>query len=289
MSNLKQNKAMQTNEIKTEVVLITPKLAQEILKNNHVNRRLNKNLVKFYAYQMRSNQWKLTGQGITIDRNGNLQDGQHRLHAIIECDIAIKFLLITGTEPDCNINYDHGKTRSAADAMQIIGIENSVRYSSQIRNYLSRIKTKSYSKYSSNDGRSSYDECISVQDIIDVFETTPLLWSDIAVVAERCRKNLNIINESVLGGIMGYLIIEKNHDFNFVKSFLLQLHGIDPDKYEITRALRKVLMRDKLALKKLPPVTKTAYIHKTWNHYVKGGNIKNLVFNSEIEKVPELI
>lgn len=70
--------------MQTQIIDVSPTLAQEWLKKNVFNRVLSKNVVSKYAYDMKNNDWTLTHQGIAFDTDGNLADGQHRLQAVIE-------------------------------------------------------------------------------------------------------------------------------------------------------------------------------------------------------------
>ena len=80
--------------MKTEIKEITPDLAFEMLKSNTLNRPLKKSLIEYYASQMKSGQWRLTGQGISISDANELIDGQHRLAAIVKSKTTQKMLII---------------------------------------------------------------------------------------------------------------------------------------------------------------------------------------------------
>ena len=73
----------------SEWLLVTPQVAQELLKTQIKNRPLNHFTVKKYANDMANGNWQQCGDTICVDKNGCLTDGQHRLHAIIESGIAV--------------------------------------------------------------------------------------------------------------------------------------------------------------------------------------------------------
>ena len=104
-----------------EVVTVTPDMAKEILQRNDANRRLRENIVRFYASQMESGEWHLTGQGITIGKNGQLLDGQHRLSAIVRANIPVEMLIVR--DADVVPTYDCGLKRSMSDQMLLSGEE----------------------------------------------------------------------------------------------------------------------------------------------------------------------
>src|SRR5678815_3587241 len=63
--------------------LITPEVAQEMLNHNKGNRPVNWNQVEQYAAMMKAGEFKLTAQGIVLDKTGNLLTGQTRLWAVV--------------------------------------------------------------------------------------------------------------------------------------------------------------------------------------------------------------
>lgn len=105
--------------MKTELMTITPEIAKQMLLSNGSNRRLRAHRVSKYANDMRNGNWHLTGQTITFGSNGQLLDGQHRLAAVIEADVPVQFLVVTGAE--VVPTYDNGLPRSLADQLYLNG------------------------------------------------------------------------------------------------------------------------------------------------------------------------
>jgi hypothetical protein len=87
------SKTMQLNEI-----LITPELAEEMLKCNLCNRVMSKSSVNKYSDLMKKGEWYLSHQAIAFadssDGKEVLVDGQHRLAAVIQAGIPVKFTVI---------------------------------------------------------------------------------------------------------------------------------------------------------------------------------------------------
>lgn len=106
-----------------QVVLVTPDMAAEWLDRNPKNRRVVPARVSFYASQMLSGSWKLTHQGIAFDEDGNLVDGQHRLHAVVASGVSTKFWVFNGVSREAMIAIDVGKGRTADDAFVLLGDE----------------------------------------------------------------------------------------------------------------------------------------------------------------------
>lgn len=105
--------------MKAEVMTITPELAKEYLKHNDSNRSLRRTRVVQYAHDMKEGKWNLTGQGITFGKDGNLLDGQHRLHAVVFANVPVDFLVVT--DADVVATYDCGLSRSIVDRFRLAG------------------------------------------------------------------------------------------------------------------------------------------------------------------------
>jgi len=122
---------------KTNVKLITPKIAELLLSNNSINRSVKDSLVNEYARQMSADLWKEeTGEAIKISVDGDILDGQHRLLALIKANKELSFLVISELERDIFTVLDTGVTRSAGDIFHIAGIQNAVRCAAIITKYL---------------------------------------------------------------------------------------------------------------------------------------------------------
>lgn len=115
------------------VAEVTPAMASSLLKSNIGNRTVRTNRVKNYATQMRRGQWKLTGDPIRISRTGRLLDGQHRLLAIVEADVAVETLIIEGLDDEVFTVLDSGLGRSPADALTGAGIGSASHISPVVR------------------------------------------------------------------------------------------------------------------------------------------------------------
>lgn len=70
--------------MKTQLTLVTPKMAREWLKQNHSNRPMRPNVVDGFHKAYERGEWKVTHQGIAFSDTGRLLDGQHRLTFISE-------------------------------------------------------------------------------------------------------------------------------------------------------------------------------------------------------------
>lgn len=105
--------------MKTELMTISPKQAQAWLDGKGNNRRLNPRHITYLANEIKAGRWRLTHQGIAFSDDGCLIDGQHRLAAIVESQIATK-MMVTFEMPIGNFAIiDRGMPRNMET---IIGI-----------------------------------------------------------------------------------------------------------------------------------------------------------------------
>jgi len=95
--------------------LITPLVAQEMLKKNTFNRPINWKKVEEYADVMKNGGWKLTSQGIVFDENGVLLTGQQRLWAVIYSDTAVYMRVSRGCPSDTVRLLDRGAPQTSKD------------------------------------------------------------------------------------------------------------------------------------------------------------------------------
>jgi hypothetical protein len=114
-----------------ERMLVTPELAARLLERNPHNRNLNAVRVKQYAQKMREGRWVLTHQGVALNGNGNLVDGQHRLAAIVASGCAVEMLVTSGVHERDVI--DTGRSRTLADVLSIYGHTNARMLSASLR------------------------------------------------------------------------------------------------------------------------------------------------------------
>ena len=105
----------------TKQIVVTPDQAIRWLEGNTHNRKLREERVKQYARDITRGEWYLSHQGIAFDPSGVLVDGQHRLWAIIEANMAVEMLVSTDVSKDTQLVIDDHLPRSGVDALQIRG------------------------------------------------------------------------------------------------------------------------------------------------------------------------
>jgi hypothetical protein len=96
----------------------TVELVDGLLERNTNNRAMRKSTVLAYESEIKSGHWILTNQGIGVDVNGILVDGQHRLQAIKNCGYPpIKLLIVRGLAQEASAVVDQQSKRDIRDAI----------------------------------------------------------------------------------------------------------------------------------------------------------------------------
>ena len=110
------------NKKTMKIETINSNKAERYLATNLLtNRRVDKNLVNRLAGAIACGDWKLTGDPIRFDVNGDLIDGQHRLSAIIKADAVVEAYVMRNCEVDLYETLDQGKARSLLDTLNSAG------------------------------------------------------------------------------------------------------------------------------------------------------------------------
>ena len=99
---------------------ISPDVAKEWLGANHANRRLSDPVVTRLAGIIRRGEWMPDStDGIGLDHDGGVVNGQHRLTAIIEADTPIRALVVRNVRPSVIKVIDQGRGRTFTQWLQM--------------------------------------------------------------------------------------------------------------------------------------------------------------------------
>lgn len=105
-----------------EIVTMTPALAGMILKNNPDNRSVRPIKVRHYAHDMRDGKWPLNGETVIIAKTGELNDGQHRLQAVVDANVCLPMTLHFGVPRETRTTVDQGAARGAGAYLRMDGM-----------------------------------------------------------------------------------------------------------------------------------------------------------------------
>lgn len=115
------------------VELISPEVAHKYLGYNTHNRKLRTRTIAAYAADMRDGRWEQNGDSIKFNRSGSLDDGQHRLAAIIESETSVYMLVVRGLSMDAQDTIDGGISRKFADVLSLHGEKESTTLGAVVR------------------------------------------------------------------------------------------------------------------------------------------------------------
>lgn len=107
--------------IQVTLELVTPSRAVQLLGANHDGqRRIAAQTVHKYSADMESGDWGFVGDPIRLDAEGHIIDGQHRLYAVVQSEIAQWMLVVSGLPSQRMLALDAGKRRSLANQLQML-------------------------------------------------------------------------------------------------------------------------------------------------------------------------
>lgn len=231
----------------SEITLVTPDMARDYLTRNHSNRRLGKAAIRALAGAINRGEWQLTHQGLAFDEDGNLLDGQHRLHAVIAADTAVPMMITTGLPRASFTALDQGHRRQAG---QIIDIPNP--------HLSAAIARRSIGVEAPGIHRSE----ITVQMVVDYLDTYPEIIDAAAQAA--------LLNSSrrLTGSIIGTVLLQAlvSPFAPFVKDWVNELHegvaltATSPSRHLINRFSRQTS-------RQIGEKVSHALMVKAWNAY----------------------
>ncbi|MBO0883441.1 MAG: hypothetical protein J2P17_24515 [Mycobacterium sp.] len=186
--------------MRSRIQTITPTKAAEMLQANTSNRPLSKRVVQTFAEAMKRGEWKITHQGVAVDTNGTLVDGQHRLAAVIEANLPVEMTVFTDVPPDTFDVLDTGKRRNAADVLAIEGEQSTHHLAAMLRTVWLYDNRRDMNW--SGGGAS-----VSNQQILETLEANPSIREYVAV-GDRLASEVGMIKSA--GGAVSYLVARVN-------------------------------------------------------------------------------
>lgn len=168
--------------ITSEVVTVTPEMAQEWLDNHNTrNRTIRPHRVDRYANDIQRGRWQVA-QAIMFDKFDNLLDGQHRLAAIVQVGTPVQALVTKGLEPEAYDVIDAGMTRTSADVMRHRGLPADLGLAAGTRWWM--LAEAGFSPSDRHAGN-----LITSEDVADYLEKHPGWVTFLTTTANACRAN----------------------------------------------------------------------------------------------------
>lgn len=266
------------------VETITPAKAQEYLNKSGGNRNISTPVVTSYATSMKAGKWLLNGESITFDTNGVLLNGHHRLHAVIKAGVPIRSFVTRGVEHECFTTFDCGRHRTVGQLIGMQGIKHYNIISSSINLAIRLVNGQRI-----QENRSVKHMGRTNTDMIDFFNQDREFFIEIGFFCQSLASRARILDCSIVGGTLYFLVRVGCYDLDYVKDFFSQLCSLDTCDNEIIDAFRKRLIKNAASNTKLKRQVLFALLIKTWNSYVTGRKTVILKYDSERETYPKFV
>jgi hypothetical protein len=257
-------RALRTSTQETvKVIQLTPDLAHELLAKNTINRPLRKHHIAHLAREMKAGRWKYNGDPIRVSVNGDVLDGQHRMHAVVASGLTIKTVLVEGLEADAYDTIDSGLKRSRADVLSASG-EVCCKTLSAALIFVDRYFT----------GRMSGGLAPANSEMVGLLNKYPEVRDAVRFVGMK----RHLVPGAMLAGLY-YLFSHVDDDD--AKRFVNDVvKGAGLKEHDPVYLLRERLMKNALSKAKLRQVDIAALSIKAWNHRRAGSKLRTLAWRS---------
>ena len=260
--------------MRIELVTVNKKVAEEMLKNNKVNRNQKEKVIKKYANDMRKGNWKQnTAELIKFSKTNRLLDGQHRLLAIVMADIEMQMYIAFDLDDEVFDVLDTGSVRTAGDAFKIAGVSYSVILPSIIQ----------FSENLFIGGKSSKNmERLTNQELLVKYNEKEDYYLDIASRSMTFYNQFaKILAPTTIGGFIIFFNSKSSADCEL---FFQELCTGQNVTNKTIFVLRNKLIENKTSVKKMGNEYINALIIKAWNLYRLRQEAKVLRYNKELER-----
>jgi hypothetical protein len=105
-----------------EIITITPDIAKRLMETNEDNRNIRAAKVNRIYRDIISGHFDMNGESIVISVEGLLNDGQHRLLAIIKADRPVQCVVVFGVTRQSRMTVDQGDARYTSTFLAMDGI-----------------------------------------------------------------------------------------------------------------------------------------------------------------------
>lgn len=265
------------SKLQTSVQYVTPHMASRWLKNNKHNRPPIKSAIKHYARQMRLGRWKLNGDAIRFDKQGNLIDGQNRLLACIEAGCSFWTLVIKGLDSDAFNSIDQGVMRTPCHAFGRDGLKNYAQLAAAVRLIW----------LLSENRKVQFGGKLSIEDSYKILKDHPFL-EEACEYSARWYSDTSPVATSIVSGFMALCFKQGVPLVKLFKFWKPVVTGNEIESGTPQSKLRHKLLGAKLKGSPLGRDTVNALVIKAWNAYAHGEELRVLRFDPTEEKMPKL-
>lgn len=267
------------------VRVIDGAFARELLRHNRfftagrsrtdpigkTNRPFSRRTAEYFKDQMLRGEWRYSHQGMAVDIDGNLIDGQHRLVALMWADeeqpgITIETEITLDLPVENFRVVDAGKARTPTDTMALLGEANRLILAAAIKLFV---------VYDSKAFDNNRLIRLSNAQLEDVLAKNPGL-REAAPHGHRVRASGLVASASTTG----IYICSRAYRDAPMTDFLDGLAtGFDLAPGDARAALRSTMSRIRASKKlKVDNVEQLAYFIKTWNFWLQQAHVSRITF-----------
>ncbi len=250
------------------VETITPEMADAWLRYNTHNRSIRPTYVDQLAHAMSSGQWELNGQSISFSTNPTvLVDGQHRLCAVVKSGVTIQSVVVRGIDLQAQRTIDVGPGRTFADVLTWAG-ESSTTVLASALAALHRYRTGGWARNTAS--RPTFD------DMLQLLADHPVIRQSVRK-AEALRHGIGR-SPSGPNAATHYVMWEQSH-IDADVFFDRLATGADLSATDPIYMLRRILISEATAQKRMTTRHRMALTIKAWNAWITGAEMKLLKFS----------
>lgn len=268
-----------------ERVLVTPELAAKLLNLNTANRPIRTAEVDLWKEVIERGAWHYTHQGIAIDSDGVLQDGQHRLSAVVKSGVSVTLQISVGMPPENFNAIDNGLRRTFGDVAFKFGFLNPSKVGSVARMLLI------YNEYPMRQFSSKVNNAEVAEFLSRSFKGSELMVGEkvhLAVNEAQTHWQYYRINTTAFATVVFKLWELLGEDDLKVNEFLEGLRsGANLSDEDSRLALRRVVQSPT----NKSPRTATNHLAltvKAFNRFVQDKPTKVLAYRSKVEDMPKI-
>jgi len=257
-------------EPEVKLMHITPRMAEAWLKTNVKNRPIAKSNLNALIREIKAGHWQVNGEAIKFDNAGHLVDGQHRLTAVVQTNLAIHSLVVFNVLPEAFDTLDQGKVRGIADALALHGKTTAGRLAAGIRCAIMLEKGS-----------------IALNDKVSNVEAMEYLTKNPGIVEfANCGIITRRLTTSYVYCGLRYLLAQK-HPVESATFFDQFETGVGLSERSPVKVLRDKLTVQQGKVAKLRPLDVLALTIKAWNLFITGRSITKLTW-SKGEDFPKI-
>lgn len=258
-------------KFRIEDLLITPEMASSMIAKSAASGR--KNYRKFdnlharkLAQDMVEGRWRNNGDPVRVAVDGLIEDGQHRMSAIVQSGIPIRMIVYFDFDAEAiDVRLlDTGKGRNLGTHLAAAGLPNSSLIASTVKLALVYQRgewatTENLPRHALRDS-----EC---HEYVEAWKETLI---DCAALANRCRRvaTVSLVGALLFVGCRGAKPSEREQAVEFVEKLA---NGSDLKLDDPVYSLRRRLMDSRSSkFKRLTPYADRNLMTTGWNKHVSG-------------------